>query len=179
MEKRLIDFTLEQKLKNNELETVEMLRGVIATIIRKYGDITDVTKEKYNSDPDNKYEIKISVSTIRNYLKPYGYVIKKDIRECIVREIGFPEYLNIRKKIDALDDNNKDAIIETTKSVPEQLALGYVAKAEYFKDQKQQSIRFSTNVQQRLGKLYTKYGMFTKQYLLSYLLSTALESLGE
>ena len=72
MEKRLIDFTLEQKLKNNELETVEMLRGVIATIIRKYGDITDVTKEKYNSDPDNKYEIKISVSTIRNYLKPYG-----------------------------------------------------------------------------------------------------------
>lgn len=89
MEKKIIDFTLEHKLKNSELETVSELREVILAIIKLYGDITDATKEKYNNNPDAEYRIAISISTIRNYLKPYGYVIKKDVREPVVREIGY------------------------------------------------------------------------------------------
>ena len=81
--KMIIDFKLEQMLKNDELGTVEMLRGVITEIIKEFGDITDITKEKYNSTEDGEYKIKISISTIRNYLKLYKYVVKKDAQECI------------------------------------------------------------------------------------------------
>ena len=179
MERKLIDFTLEQKLKNRELEIVEELRKVILTIIRKYGDITDITKEKYNVDPESEYEIKISVSTIRNYLKPYGYVIKKDIRECIVREIGFPEYKGIREKLSIFNKENDETPNVGNRSVAEKLAISYVAKSEEYKDQKLMSIRCSAKVQSRLDDLCKKYSMFNKQYLLSYLLDTALESLEE
>lgn len=65
------------------------------------------------------------------------------------------------------------------KSVPEILAINYVNKAKQFKDQKLMSIRCSTSVQKRLDNLCEKYSMFNKQYLLSYLLDMALESLGE
>lgn len=176
--KKIIDVTLEQKLKRDELGTVEMLREVISKIIRQCGDITDTTVKVYNACEDADYNITISISTIRNYLKRYGYVIKKDVRECIVREIGFPEYLKIR---DILDNDNasfnqKD---KATKSVAEQLAFGYLAKADYYSKQRQQAIRYSSNVQDRLAVLCTKYPMFSKQYLLSYLLDTALDILGE
>lgn len=62
--KKIIDFALEQELKNDELGTVERLRDTITEIIRKFGNITNVTVKKYIAKPDAKYEFKISISTV-------------------------------------------------------------------------------------------------------------------
>src|SRR5690554_4700368 len=101
--KKTIDFSLEQMLKDDELGSVEQLRKVIGIIIKKYGDITNTTIEKYNADPDAEYTITITVGKIRDYLRPYGYVVKKDLRECIVQVIDFPHYKKIREKIKDID----------------------------------------------------------------------------
>lgn len=177
--KKIIDFTLEQMLKNDELGTVEMLRGVIAGIIKEFGDITDITKEKYN-ERDGEYEIKISISTIRNYLKPYKYVVKKDIQECIVREMSFQEYAEIKKKLDKNDENNGDKTMETINNnltAKQRLALDFVKMADLYKQQDSISIRCATSVKIRLEAIYARYSIFPKQYIISHLLNIGLTEL--
>lgn len=97
----------------------------------------------------------------------------------MVKQFTIGDYREIKKVRDEYEKTKGDATVENKMSVAEKLALGYVAKAALYSQQKQQSIRFSTSVQARLEILYEKYPMFTKQYLLSYLLDTALESFGE
>ena len=109
-----IDKSLEHMLKNDELGAVEMLRGAITQVIYYFDDITDTTVKRYNSMPDVEYEIKISVSTIRKYLKNYGYAVRKDKSECIIKEISFPEYAIIWKELDKENNNRTDVQILTS-----------------------------------------------------------------
>lgn len=175
-EKNIIDTTLQTMLEQNEVKTVKMLYGILSEVYEKYGDITDNEIKKYNDSEDGQYFIKISVSTIRNYLKQFHYVVKKD-DNCIVREMTVDEYVEAREKLDALNKENYEAPKTDNRSVAEKLALSYVSKSEEYKDQKLMSIRCSAIVQSRLDDLCKKYPMFNKQYLLSFLLDTALKNL--
>ncbi|WP_281533128.1 hypothetical protein [Anaerocolumna aminovalerica] len=177
--KKIIDFTLEQMLKNDEIGTVEMLRGVITDIISEFGDITDDTRKLYNKKPDGEYDVKISISTIRNYLKPYNYVVRKDENECIVKCIDFPEYVIIRNELDKnknqgnLDTKNNDNGL----SEKEKMAVEIFRKSTEYREQSCINIRVANSVKERLENIYSTYDAFTKQQIISYLLDVAITQL--
>lgn len=176
--KTIIDTTLQTMLEQNEVKTVNMLHDILSEVYTKYGNVTDDEIKKYNGSENGQYYIKISVSTIRNYLKQFHYVVKKDTN-CIVREMTVDEYISFKEKLDSLNNKIDDASDKENYNVAEKLAISYVAKSIEYKEQKLMSIRCATNVQNRLDNLCKKYPIFNKQYLLSYLLDAALENLEE
>ena len=176
--KTIIDTSLQVMLERNELKTVKLLFDIFHEIYIKYGDITDNDIRRYNDSEDGQYIIKISISTIRNYLKQHQYIVKKD-ENCIVREMTVDEYADVITKIDALNkENAENTALDNNISVAEKLAMEYVSRMEKYKKQKQQSIRYAITVQDKFDKLCSDYPMFTKQYLLSLIISLGMDSIG-
>lgn len=123
---------------------------------------------------------KISYSHLSRTLKNYGYSVnqKDGISEEKMANIPFErlqELEDIEKKYTAKADSQGENNMEK-KNTQSILAMSFVTKD--FSDQSLMSIRCSVCEQKRLSDLSEAFPMFTKQYLLSVVLSQGMDSLG-
>lgn len=176
MEKKAIDTGLQVMLQEDEIGTVKMLRSILREIYLEYGDITDAEIRKYNAKENAKYEFNVTISTIRNYLKP-NYVIKKS-EDCIVREMSIDEYEKLFG-----DTTTKTATNADTKenfmdnlTTKQKISLSYADKSEQYNDVKMLSLRCSKNVLERFNAMAQEYKCFEKSYLLSFTLEAGLNA---
>ncbi len=177
MNKKIIDTSLQSMLKHREIETVKMLYDILHEIYVMCGGITDSDIKKYNSYETCQYQINISISTIRNYLKQYHYTIKKD-DNCIVREIPVDEYaatIHATKK--TYEEDEGESIMDTL-TVKQKISLAYADKSEQYNNLKLMSLRCSTDVLERFNMMSIDYKCFDKSYLLSYILEAGMDAIG-
>lgn len=114
---------------------------------------------------------KISYSHLTRVLKNYGYNVSQK-GNCIADK----KMANIPfERLQELEEIEKN-YNGSKKSTQEILAMSFVTKD--FSDQKMMSIRTSSKEQVRLETLAMAYPMFTKQYLLSLVLSLGMDFLG-
>lgn len=178
MERKVIDTGIQSMLQEDEIGTVKMLRSILKKIYAEYGDITDVEIRKYNADENSEYKFDVTISTIRNYLKP-NYVIKKS-EDCIVREMSLDEYEDMigqttTKTTTSTDmkENFMDNL--TTK---QKISLNYADKCEKYDDVKMLSLRCSKTVLERFNSMSAEFKCFEKSYLLSFALEAGLDTIG-
>lgn len=177
MNKKIINSSLQSMLEHREIETVKMLYDILHEIYVTCGDITDSDIKKYNSDETCQYQINISISTIRNYLKQYHYTIKKD-DNCIVREMTIEEYaatITTAKKNNRKDDGEN---IMDNLTVKQKISLVYADKSEQYNNLKLMSLRCSTDVLERFNMMSSDFKCFDKSYLLSFILETGMDAIG-
>jgi hypothetical protein len=178
MKKTIIDTTLQVMLERNQIYTVKLLRNILREIYLKYGDITDNEIRLYNDDADGQYQISISVSTIRKYLKQHHFVVKKDA-ECIVREMTIDEYVSIVSTEDINKDDEKgDDDFMDNLTIRQKISLDYGEMVAHMNDMVLMSLRCSANSLLLFNQLCTDMKGFDKSYLLSYTISSGLNALG-
>lgn len=164
-------------LLENEIGTVRMLHDVLLQIYTQYGDITDAEIRKYNEKENAEYKFNVTISTIRNYLKPYHYVVQKN-ENVIVREMSIAKYfdtLEIDNK-KRIDENKTDNFMENL-TAKQNISLAYADKSNEYNDVKLLSLRCSKNVLERFNAMATEYKCFEKSYLLSFVLEAGLDAI--
>lgn len=176
MEKEIIrKEDLIDLFAKNDIEAATLLRDALIDVKEKIGDITDPAIKKYNAMSDVLFMLDISLTTIKNYAGKYGYGIFNVVGDgCMVKQFTMDEYKEMKKKLGEKAES-KDEKVDSKKSTQEILAISFVTKN--FTQQKMMSIRCSSSEQARLEKLVSTYPMFTKQYLLSLVMSLGMDSL--
>lgn len=177
MERKIIDTGLQAMLQGDEIGTVRMLYSVLREIYMEYGDITDNHIKKYNASENAKYKFNVTISTIRNYLKPYNYVVQKN-SDVIVREMTIEEYFDtLGSDNEKKTENNGNDFMENL-TVKQKISLAYADKSEQYNDVKLLSLRCSKDVLERFNELAKKFKCFEKSYLLSFILESGMDSVG-
>lgn len=178
MEKKVIDTGLQTMLQENEIGTVKMLHSILKKIYLKYGDITDVEIRKYNADENSEYKFDVTISTIRNYLKP-NYVIKKG-ENVIVREMSLDEYEKLVAQPNIKTEGNlntKEDFMENL-TPKQKISLNYADKSGQYNDVKMLSLRCAKTVLERFNSMSSEFKCFEKSYLLSFVLEAGLDAIG-
>lgn len=178
MERKIISKeSLSDLFARNEIEAATLLRDALMDVKEKVGNITDPDIKNYNADAENKYMLDISLTTIKNYAAKYGYGVFNVVADaCVVKQFCVDDYREMKKKL----ENKGDTIMETNNNnltATQRLAINFVEKADEYKVQDVINIRCASTVQTRLQAAYAKYDMFSKQFLISYLLDKALTEL--
>lgn len=178
MERKVISKELISNLfAEDEIKAAELLRDALMDVKEKSGDITDPSIKSYNTITENKFMLDISLTTIKNYATKYGYGVFNVVGDgCVVKQLSIDDYREVKKLLSENDENKGDTAMECKKSTQEILAMSFVTKD--FKQQKMMSIRCSTSEQDRLDELCEAYPMFTKQYLLSLIISFGMDAIG-
>lgn len=161
----------------DEIQAATLIRDALMDVKNKNDNITDPAIKSYNANADNEFMFDISLTTIKNYAGKYGYgIFNVNGDGCVVKQINVNAYQEIKEKLDENHENKVEKDMDSKKSTQEILAISFVTKD--FSQQKMMSIRCSTYEQERLEKLSSAYGMFTKQYLLSLVISLGIDAIG-
>lgn len=178
MEKKVIDTGIQAMLQEDEIGTVKMLHSILKKIYTQYGDITDAEIRKYNNNENTEYKFNVTISTIRNYLKPYHYVVQKN-ENVIVREMSLDEYEELvgqtTTKTTTSTDTKENFIDNLT--TKQKISISYADKSEKYDDVKMLSLRCSKNVLERFNAMAQEYKCFEKSYLLSFTLEAGLDAI--
>lgn len=175
MERKIISKeSLSDLFAKNEIEAATLLRDALMDVKKSTGEITDPHIKKYNKIENAEFLFNISLTTIKKYSEIYDYSIfnEKD-EKCVVKQFSVSHYAQIKEN---LDKNKGDKAMNSTKSTQELLAIAFATKD--FSQQKLLSIRASTKEQIRLEALVAAYPMFSKQFLLSLVISLGMDALG-
>lgn len=183
LEKKIISKeSLANLFVKNEIEAASLLRDALMDVKNTTGSITDPDIKAYNSMDDAEFILNLSLTTIKNYAAKYGYaVFNVDGDTCVVKQFNVDSYKTIKMKLNSMDKNNEETIIENNNknilTAEDRLALDFVRKGNEHKEQTAISIRCAKSVQSRLEQIYKKYSIFPKQYIISYLLDIGLTKL--
>lgn len=177
MERKIINKeNLANLFAKNEIEAATLLRDALMDVRKKCDEITDPAIKNYNA-MENEFMLNISLTTIKNYASKNGYgIFNVDGNACVVKQFDVDSYKELKREFYDSNENKGDKVMDNKNNLTasEKLAVNYIRKIKEYKEQDAISIRCATSVNARLQAVYSKYSMFQKQFIISYLLDIAL-----